>query len=111
MLLLQMAEKYLVEETTSERETLQRYLRNIKKKEDVDIIIALGTAKEGFDWKWCEHCLTIGVRGSLLEIVQIIGRCTRDCEGKETAQFANLIAMPNAKQDDVTVAVNDLLKQ
>lgn len=100
----------LVEETTSERETLQRYLRNIKKKEDVDIIIALGTAKEGFDWKWCEHCLTIGVRGSLTEIVQIIGRCTRDCEGKETAQFTNLIAMPNAKQDDVTVAVNDLLK-
>ncbi|MEG0470102.1 MAG: hypothetical protein RR562_09350, partial [Longicatena sp.] len=100
----------LVEETTSERETLQRYLRNIKKKDDVDIIIALGTAKEGFDWKWCEHCLTIGVRGSLTEIVQIIGRCTRDCEGKETAQFTNLIAMPNAKQDDVTVAVNDLLK-
>lgn len=100
----------LVEETASERETLQRYLRNIKKKEDVDIIIALGTAKEGFDWKWCEHCLTIGVRGSLTEIVQIIGRCTRDCEGKETAQFTNLIAMPNAKQDDVIVAVNDLLK-
>lgn len=100
----------LVEDTLTERDTLQRYLRTIKKKEDMDIIIALGTAKEGFDWKWCEHCLTIGVRGSLTEIVQIIGRCTRDCEGKETAQFTNLIAMPNAKQDDVTVAVNDLLK-
>lgn len=100
----------LVEDTLTERDTLQRYLRTIKKKEDMDIIIALGTAKEGFDWKWCEHCLTIGVRGSLTEIVQIIGRCTRDCEGKESAQFTNLIAMPNAKQDDVTVAVNDLLK-
>lgn len=100
----------LVEDALAERDTLQRYLRNIRKKEDMDIIIALGTAKEGFDWKWCEHCLTIGVRGSLTEIVQIIGRCTRDCEGKETAQFTNLIAMPNAKQDDVTVAVNDLLK-
>lgn len=100
----------LVEDTLTERNTLQRYLRTIKKKEDMDIIIALGTAKEGFDWKWCEHCLTIGVRGSLTEIVQIIGRCTRDCEGKETAQFTNLIAMPNAKQDDVTIAVNDLLK-
>lgn len=100
----------LVEDTLAERDTLQRYLRTIKKKEDMDIIIALGTAKEGFDWKWCEHCLTIGVRGSLTEIVQIIGRCTRDCEGKETAQFTNLIAMPNAKQDDVTIAVNDLLK-
>lgn len=100
----------LVEDTLAERGTLQRYLRTIKKREDMDIIIALGTAKEGFDWKWCEHCLTIGVRGSLTEIVQIIGRCTRDCEGKETARFTNLIAMPNARQDDVTVAVNDLLK-
>lgn len=100
----------LVEDTLAERGTLQRYLRTIKKREDMDIIIALGTAKEGFDWKWCEHCLTIGVRGSLTEIVQIIGRCTRDCEGKETARFTNLIAMPNARQDDVTIAVNDLLK-
>ncbi len=100
----------LVEEDSTEREALQNYLRNLKRKEDMDIIIALGTAKEGFDWKWCEHCLTIGVRGSLTEIVQIIGRCTRDCEGKETAQFTNLIAQPNAKQEDVTLAVNDLLK-
>jgi hypothetical protein len=26
----------------------------------VDIIIALGMAKEGFDWIWCEHALTVG---------------------------------------------------
>lgn len=100
----------LVEDTPAEREALQKYLRKIKAKEDMDIIIALGTAKEGFDWQWCEHCLTVGVRGSLTEIVQIIGRCTRDCEGKESTQFTNLIAQPNAKQDDVAVAVNDLLK-
>ena len=48
----------------------------------VDIIIALGMAKEGFDWIWCEHALTIGYRSSLTEIVQIIGRATRDAEGK-----------------------------
>jgi len=50
------------------------------------------------------------VRGSLTEVIQIIGRCTRDCEGKETARFVNLIAMPDAEQKDVTVAVNDFLK-
>ena len=61
------------------------YLRNIKKREDMDIIIALGMAKEGFDWPWCEHVLTVGYRSSLTEIVQIIGRATRDCEGKEHA--------------------------
>ncbi|GAB4301968.1 MAG: hypothetical protein Fur0025_42490 [Oscillatoriaceae cyanobacterium] len=44
----------------------------------VDIIIALGMAKEGFDWIWCQHTLTIGYRSSLTEIVQIIGRATRD---------------------------------
>ena len=76
----------------------------------VDIIIALGMAKEGFDWIWCEHALTIGYRSSLTEIVQIIGRSTRDAEGKERARFTNLIAEPAAEQSAVAEAVNDLLK-
>ena len=100
----------LVEDDTKERNMVQDYLQNIKRAEDIDIIIALGTAKEGFDWQWCEMCLTVGVRGSLTEVIQIIGRCTRDCEGKETAKFVNLIAMPEADQSDVKVAVNDFLK-
>ncbi len=29
-------------------------------RDHVDIIIALGMAKEGFDWIWCEHALTVG---------------------------------------------------
>ena len=100
----------LVEDNTSERTVLQGYLQRMNHKDDVDIIIALGTAKEGFDWQWCDHCLTIGVRGSLTEVVQIIGRCTRDCEGKSHAQFTNLIAAPDATQDDVSRSVNDMLK-
>ena len=100
----------LVEDDQKERNMVQGYLQNIKSRDDVDIIIALGTAKEGFDWQWCEMCLTVGVRGSLTEVIQIIGRCTRDCEGKETARFVNLIAMPDAEQAEVKVAVNDFLK-
>lgn len=100
----------LVEDEQKERNMVQDYLQNIKHRDDVDIIIALGTAKEGFDWQWCEMCLTIGVRGSLTEVIQIIGRCTRDCEGKETARFVNMIAMPEAEQAEVKVAVNDFLK-
>ncbi len=100
----------LVEDEQKERNMVQDYLQNIKRADDVDIIIALGTAKEGFDWQWCEMCLTIGVRGSLTEVIQIIGRCTRDCEGKETARFVNMIAMPEAEQAEVKVAVNDFLK-
>lgn len=100
----------LVEDEQKERNRVQDYLQNMKSRDDMDIIIALGTAKEGFDWQWCEMCLTIGVRGSLTEVIQIIGRCTRDCEGKDTARFVNMIAMPEAEQAEVKVAVNDFLK-
>ena len=79
-------------------------------RDHVDVIIALGMAKEGFDWIWCEHALTIGYRSSLTEIVQIIGRATRDADGKERARFTNLIAEPAADQSLVAEAVNDMLK-
>lgn len=79
-------------------------------RDHVDIIIALGMAKEGFDWIWCEHALTVGYRSSLTEIIQIIGRATRDAKGKTHARFTNLIAEPDAEQGAVTDAVNDTLK-
>lgn len=81
-----------------------------KNRDHVDIIIALGMAKEGFDWIWCEHALTVGYRSSLTEIVQIIGRATRDAPNKTRARFTNLIAEPDASEDAVTDAVNDTLK-
>jgi len=79
-------------------------------RDHVDIIIALGMAKEGFDWIWCEHALTVGYRASLTEIVQIIGRATRDAPGKTRARFTNLIAEPDASEEAVAEAVNDTLK-
>lgn len=81
-----------------------------KDRNHVDIIIALGMAKEGFDWIWCEHALTIGYRNSLTEIIQIIGRATRDAPGKPSARFTNLIAEPDASEEAVLDAVNDTLK-
>lgn len=84
--------------------------RQKNNRDHVDIIIALGMAKEGFDWIWCEHALTIGYRNSLTEIVQIIGRATRDAPGKESARFTNLIAEPDAAEDMVADAINDTLK-
>ncbi|EME2005887.1 ATP-dependent helicase, partial [Cronobacter sakazakii] len=100
----------LVDDNPIERPKIQAYLRNIKAADDIDIIIALGMAKEGFDWPFCEHVLTIGYRSSLTEIVQIIGRATRDCIGKKHAQFTNLIAQPDAQDDDVKSSVNNMLK-
>lgn len=98
----------LVEETG--RELVTEYLRNIKNIDDVDLIIALGMAKEGFDWPYCEHALTVGYRGSLTEIIQIIGRCTRDSSNKTHSQFTNLIAQPDATDAQVTLSVNNMLK-
>lgn len=92
------------------REKVGEYLRQLNSPDDLDIIVALNMAKEGFDWPWAEQALTIGYRHSLTEIVQIIGRVTRDSSNKLHAQFTNMIEQPNAKDDDVEYAVNQILK-
>jgi superfamily II DNA or RNA helicase len=103
----------LVDDDPSKRDRVSAALKDAGQKSNrdyVDIIIALGMAKEGFDWIWCEHALTVGYRASLTEIVQIIGRATRDAPGKTRARFTNLIAEPDASEEAVTEAVNDTLK-
>ncbi len=103
----------LVDDETARRNRVMAALKDPARKNDrdhVDVIIALGMAKEGFDWIWCEHALTVGYRSSLTEIVQIIGRATRDAPGKLRARFTNLIAEPDATEQAVTEAVNDTLK-
>jgi superfamily II DNA or RNA helicase len=103
----------LVDDDPAKRDTVSAALKDPAQKQNrdhVDIIIALGMAKEGFDWIWCEHALTVGYRSSLTEIVQIIGRATRDAPGKTRARFTNLIAEPDASEQAVTEAVNDTLK-
>jgi superfamily II DNA or RNA helicase len=100
----------LVNDNPNDRDKIVNYLREIKNLDDMDLIIALGMAKEGFDWPFCEHALTVGYRGSLTEIIQIIGRCTRDSENKTHAQFTNLIAQPDAADDAVKLSVNNMLK-
>lgn len=100
----------LVQDNPKSRDKISAYLREVKSADDIDIIIALGMAKEGFDWPYCQHALTIGYRGSLTEIIQIIGRATRDSNNKTHAQFTNLIAQPDAEDNDVKLSVNNMLK-
>ena len=100
----------LVNDNSKARDKIVAYLRTMKTVDDMDLIIALGMAKEGFDWPFCEHALTVGYRGSLTEIIQIIGRCTRDSNNKTHAQFTNLIAQPDAADDAVKLSVNNMLK-
>lgn len=103
----------LVDDDPSKRTKVLASLKDPEQannRDHVNIIIALGMAKEGFDWIWCEHALTVGYRDSLTEVVQIIGRATRDAPGKTSARFTNLIAEPDASQQNVSEAVNDTLK-
>ena len=103
----------LVDDDPVKRDRIISALKDHEQKNNrdhVDIIIALGMAKEGFDWIWCEHALTVGYRASLTEVVQIIGRATRDAPGKVRARFTNLIAEPDAAEQTVTEAINDTLK-
>ncbi|OKH17574.1 DEAD/DEAH box helicase [[Limnothrix rosea] IAM M-220] len=103
----------LVDDDPNKRDKVAAALKDPTQKNNrdhVDIIIALGMAKEGFDWIWCEHALTVGYRSSLTEIIQIIGRATRDAPDKTRARFTNLIAEPDASEENVTEAVNDTLK-
>ena len=100
----------LVNDDPRKRDKIISYLRQMYSMDNIDIIIALGMAKEGFDWPYCEHALTVGYRGSLTEIIQIIGRATRDSSNKTHSQFTNLISQPDAVDDEVKVAVNNMLK-
>jgi hypothetical protein len=103
----------LVDDDPAKREKVSAALKDPKQRNNrdhVDIIIALGMAKEGFDWIWCEHALTVGYRSSLTEVIQIIGRATRDAPGKESSRFTNLIAEPDAAEALVVDAINDTLK-
>ncbi|MGQ9411592.1 DEAD/DEAH box helicase [Streptococcus pluranimalium] len=96
--------------TEEGRDVVAQYLAKMDKVDDLDMIIALGMAKEGFDWPFAEYALTIGYRASLTEIVQIIGRVTRDSSNKSQATFTNLIAEPDAESDEVQFSVNNIMK-
>lgn len=108
--------KILVADLVNEegREKVSAYLASItddiKDLDKLDIIIALGMAKEGFDWPFAEYALTIGYRNSLTEVIQIIGRVMRDSPNKTHAQFTNLIAQPDAQDDEVLFTVNSIMK-
>jgi len=54
----------LVDDDPAKRDRVSAALKDPAQKNNrdyVDIIIALGMAKEGFDWIWCEHALTVGI--------------------------------------------------
>lgn len=100
----------LINDEPEERWKVQNALRNKGHQKRVNLITALGMAKEGFDWPEAEHAIAVGYRGSLTEIIQILGRVTRDHHGKTQATMTQLLAEPKADDSEVTIAVNTMLK-
>jgi superfamily II DNA or RNA helicase len=99
----------LVDDDAGRRDRVSAALKDPAQKHNrdyVDIIIALGMAKEGFDWIWCEHALTVGYRSSLTEIVQIIGRATRDAPGKTAA-----IELEAARAQQAFASIEELARR
>jgi len=66
----------------------------------VDIIIALDTCKEGFDWPEAERSIILGERHSIPELIQMIDRLFRRAEGKTHAEVYQVLpaAVPNSKR-------------
>jgi len=56
-----------------------------KNKDDslVDIIITLNMFREGANWKWADRCFILGTKGSLTDIIQIMGRLFRYAPNKK----------------------------
>ena len=64
------------------RKGVKAFLRKVNSgKDNVDIIIALGMCKEGFDWISCDRIIQVGIIKSLGVIVQVNGSMIRDFRG------------------------------
>jgi hypothetical protein len=83
--------------TEKGREARKAYLDDGGK---VDIIIALDTCKEGFDWPEAERSIILGERHSIPELIQMIGRLFRRAEGKTHAEVYQILpaAVPNSRR-------------
>jgi hypothetical protein len=100
----------LVNDNPEDRFRITNFLRQMNSKDELDVLIALGMAKEGFDWPFCEVALTVGYRASMTELVQIIGRTTRDSVGKSIATFINFVAEPIVTDSELVSGTNNIFK-
>lgn len=59
---------------------------------EIDVIIALGRCKEGFDYDPLSRVIIVGARHSPVECLQMIGRGLRDYIGKRDLQIFHLLS-------------------
>jgi superfamily II DNA or RNA helicase len=71
--------------------------------DDIDVIIALGMFKEGANWRWADREIIIGQRGSLTEVIQMVGRLFRDVAGKSQVEVYQLLPFAFDQTDKASV--------
>jgi len=87
------------------REKKKAYINGIKRLPPeeragaLDVIIAMNTFKEGADWPWADRAIVVGLRKSLVENVQIVGRLLRDVPGKEHVVLKQLLPFAATKDE------------
>ena len=84
--------------TEKGREQRQEYLNS---GGPLDLIIALDTCKEGFDWTEAERSIIVGERHSVPEMIQMIGRLFRRHGGKpkQHVDVYQLLPIPQAARN------------
>jgi signal peptidase I len=76
-----------------------------------DAVIALGMFKEGANWIWADRSMIVGIRESLVEIMQIIGRLFRDAVGKTHVEVIQLLPFAlDQTHDDFKDNLNNYMK-
>jgi len=85
---------------------------NLKDQRDaLDSIIALGMFKEGANWIWADRSIIVGIRASLVDIVQMMGRLFRDAKDKQHVEVVQLLPFSLDQQNDAFLDnLNNYLK-
>lgn len=97
-----------------DRDKKKEYISNKALKDDsesLDIIFALGMFKEGANWIWADRSIIVGIRNSLVDVVQMVGRLFRDAPGKEHVEVIQLLPFTMNQQDKkIEENLNNYLK-
>jgi DEAD/DEAH box helicase/Helicase conserved C-terminal domain len=85
--------------------------------DDIDVVVSIDIAKEGFDWISATREIIIGKRNSLNDLIQMMGRCFRAHDSKggdnppvEIIQIFPWVNQSRLNKDDFKDQLNDYMK-
>ncbi len=80
-------------------------------KGQLDAIIALDMFKEGANWIWADRSIIVGPRGSLVDVIQMIGRLFRDAKDKHHVEIIQLLPFSlDQREEELQKNLNNYLK-